>query len=149
MSPSRRMQPVARVTREHADRAAQDYVACRQQLEAKQAQLQELLAYRDEYTGMLQHRGREGFTAAKIHGLNQFMTRLNTAIEQQQLVIETARAELEACRLEWLDKRQRACAIDKVIDRCVDREQREQARQEQRDSDECARQRLHRDGGSN
>jgi flagellar FliJ protein len=145
MSKAKRMQPVARIAQQNADDAARVLADSRRQLTAKQQQLDELIAYRDEYARGLEQKSKGGLTAMQMRDYNQFLSRLNLAIEQQQLALEGAYREIESSKRVWLGKHRHARAIDKVVDRHRQREQRDHARQEQQDSDEHAQRRPRRD----
>ena len=56
MRSSKRMQPVAQNARKSADDAARHVAECQRQLEDKQAKLDELLRYRDDYAHGLRAR---------------------------------------------------------------------------------------------
>jgi len=147
MSKAKRMQPVARVAQQNSDDAARVLSDSRQQLAVKEQQLEELVAYRDEYANGLKHKSRNGLNATQMRDYKQFMNRLNLAIEQQQLALEGASREIETSKQDWLGKHQRARVIDKVVDRHQQQERQDHARQEQRESDEHALRTPRRDNG--
>ena len=144
MRSSKRMQPVAQNARKRADEAARHVAECQRQLEDRQAKLDELLGYRDDYAHGLQEKGRGGLGAVQVNDYNLFMVRLNKAIEQQLIVLENTRRDLEASKQKWLDKQQRARALDTVVARYERHEQHLQSRREQQENDEYTRRRLRR-----
>jgi len=107
-------------------------------------QLDELLSYRDDYANGLSNRGPKGFNAIQIKDYNLFMERLSKAIEQQQVVLNSAGARLATSKKIWIEKQQRAKAIDSVVSRYQQVEQREQSRRDQREGDEHAQRLLRR-----
>jgi len=144
MSPSKRMQPVAQHARKSADEAARHVAECQRRLEDKQAKIDELLSYRDDYAHGLREKGRSGINAAQVNDYNLFMMRLNKAIDQQLVVLENTRKDLESSKQNWLDKQQRARALDTVVSRYERHERHQQSRREQQENDEHARRRLRR-----
>lgn len=144
MSPSKRMQPVAQMARKRADEAAHDVAEYQRKLEDMQAKLDELVSYRDDYAHGLREKGRTGINAAQVSDYNLFMVRLNKAVEQQQVVLENTRKGLEASKQNWLDKQQRARALDTVMSRYERHERHKQSRREQQENDEHARRRMRR-----
>lgn len=138
MNSSKRMQPVAEIAQQQADAAARSVAECNQIYTDMRKQLDELLAYRDDYANGLRHKGHEGLKANQIKDYSLFMERLNKAIEQQQAVLNSAGSKLAASKQLWIEKQQRARTIDSVVSRYQQVERREQSRREQRDGDEHA-----------
>lgn len=138
MSKAKRMQPVAEVAQQDSDAAARVLADYRKQLAMKQGQLDELVAYRDEYALGLRHKSRSGLNAVQMRDYNQFLNRLNLAIKQQQLALEGACREFESSKQDWVGKQRRARVIDNVVDRHRLQEQRDHAQQEQQENDEHA-----------
>jgi len=144
MNSSKRMQPVAEIAQQQADAAARSVAECNQIVTDMRKQLDELLAYRDDYANGLRHKGHEGLKANQIKDYSLFMERLNKAIEQQQAVLNSAGSKLAASKQLWIEKQQRARTIDSVVSRYQQVERREQSRREQRDGDEHALRLLRR-----
>lgn len=144
MSSSKRLQPVARIVREWEQDAARIYADCQNEVRAKQRQLDELLAYRDEYARRLERSGEHGLSALQARDYSIFLARLNEAIQQQYKALELARSVLEQRHQSWQEKHRQADAIDKVLGRQEKREQSSLRRQEQRESDEHAQHVLRR-----
>ena len=138
MNSSKRMQPVAEIAQQQADAAARSVTECNQIVTDMRKQLDELLAYRDDYANGLRHKGQEGLKANQIKDYSLFMERLNKAIEQQQAVLNSAGSKLAASKQLWIEKQQRARTIDSVVCRYQQVERREQSQREQRDGDEHA-----------
>lgn len=143
MNACKRMKPVAEFAQQQADAAAQSVAECNRVCTDIQKQLDELLCYRDDYANGLCDKGRTGLNAIQIKDYRLFLVRLNKAIEQQQLVLDSATARLAASRQIWVEKQQHAKAIDSVVTRYQQQERRERSRCDQRESDEHA-QRLRR-----
>ena len=147
MNSSKRMQPVAEIAQQQADAAARSVAECNQIVTDMRKQLDELLAYRDDYANGLRHKGHEGLKANQIKDYSLFMERLNKAIEQQQAVLNSAGSKLAASKQLWVEKQQRAKTIDSAISRYQQVERREQLRRDQYDGDEHALRLIRRRDG--
>ena len=144
MNSCKRMQPVAEMAQQQADTAALSVAECNRVYATMREQLDELLSYRDDYASGLQQKSCQGFNALQIKDYQLFLERLNKAIEQQQDVLNSAGVQLAASKQVWIEKRQRAKAIDSVVCRYQQVEQREQLRREQHEGDEHAQHFLRR-----
>jgi len=144
MKSCKRMKPVSDMAQQQANAAAQSVAECSLVYTNTQKQLDELLSYRDDYAKGLCHKGRTGLNATQIKDYRLFLVRLNKAIEQQQLVLNSAAARLAASRQAWVEKQQRAQAIDSVVSRYQQEEKRERSRRDQYESDEQAQRLLRR-----
>jgi flagellar FliJ protein len=138
------MQSVAEIAQQQADAAAQSVTECNRIYTVMRKQLDELLSYRDDYANGLSNRGPKGFNAIQIKDYSLFMERLSKAIQQQQVVLNSAGARLATSKKIWIEKQQRAKAIDSVVSRYQQVEQREQSRRDQREGDEHAQHFLQR-----
>lgn len=139
MSSSKRLQPAVEMVQQKAEDAARKVVACQQKVKDRELQLDELVEYRKDYTNSLQHKSRAGLNATRMNDYNVFMARLNHAIEQQEIILESANNELSACKRTWLELQQRAKALESVVAGYQKTERQEQSRREQKESDEYAR----------
>jgi flagellar FliJ protein len=132
------MQPVQRVAQNREQTAVQELGQSQQFLDAQQAKLEELLAYRDQYTRAFEASGGAGLDANRLQDYRVFLQRLGEAIRQQQALIAQCCAQHEQTRQQWIATRSHSQAIDKVVDRYVREEQNQQQRREQREQDERA-----------
>lgn len=133
------MQPVAEAAQQQADAAAKSVAECNRLVMDMRRKLDELLAYRDDYTNGLRHKGPKGLNASQMKDYSVFLERLNNAIGQQQEHLNSAGARFAASKQAWVEKRQRAKAIDSVVNRYQQADQREQSRRDQQEGDEHAR----------
>jgi flagellar FliJ protein len=145
MSRSKRMQPVAEMAQNNANDAAQILAIYQQRYYEKKSQLDELIAYRDDYALRFQQQGREGLNSLQMQDYNLFLERLNRAIDHQQAALKNACLDLDNRRRVWQEKHQHSRAIGKVVNRHRQQEQREKSRKDQRESDDHSGQRECRD----
>lgn len=138
MSRSKRLQPVQQITETREKEAARALGECQQQLAQLQQQLTELERYREEYRGHYQQSGNAGITAQRLLQLQQFLAKIDQAIEQQQQAIINGEAQCEVKKQLWFQARGRTQALDKVAERYRDDERQQQNRREQKENDEFA-----------
>ena len=100
-------------------------------------QLQQLLAYRDEYVrNSTQSAG--AMDAVKLQNYRSFLDRLGEALRQHTKNLDTARAEYERRRASWSEKSIEAESLSRVVDRYRREEQHDADRREQREGDDVA-----------
>jgi len=144
MSRSKRMQPVRRVAESREQAAVQKLGESQRVLDAQRAKLQELRAYRDQYTEAFRTSSGQGLDANRLQDFRVFLARLNEAIHQQEAIIAQCVCQHELTRQQWVEKRSHHQAIDKVIDRYQREEQRLRDRREQQEQDERAQRPEHK-----
>jgi flagellar FliJ protein len=138
MTKSKRMQPVAKVAEQRERQAAVEMAEFRRFLDAQQAKLDELNAYRSDYARHFETAGRGGMDAARMADYRRILARLNDAIAYQEQRLANLHNDYEQVRRRWTDTRTRAAALDKVMERYREEERREGDRREQGESDERA-----------
>ena len=138
MTRSRRMQPVQRVAHNREQNAVQKLGQSQQYLAAQQARLDELRSYREQYTKDFEASGGGGLGAIRLRDYRVFLNRLNEAISQQEALLTQCNCQHEETRQQWMQTRTHSQAIDKVVQRFHDEEQRQQERREQKEQDEHA-----------
>ncbi|TCK18842.1 flagellar FliJ protein [Thiogranum longum] len=138
MSRSKRMKPVQRVAESREQAAVQKLGQSQQFLDAQRARLEELCAYRNQYSQSFQTSGGQGLNANRLQDYRVFLSRLNEAIHQQEAIIVQCTSQHELTRQQWVETRSRHQAIDKVIERYRSEEQKNSDRLEQQEQDERA-----------
>lgn len=146
---SQRLESVCRVAGERADQAARDYAARREALEQEHERLAQLRGFRREYEKKLCVVGGSGIGAYRLRDYNAFLARIDAAIAEQQRRLEGIETETDALRQDWLKRWGNAQALDRLVSRYRQEEQRQVLRREQRLHDEQAQRRIphgHEDG---
>jgi flagellar FliJ protein len=138
MTKSKRMQPVARVADQRERQAAVEMAEFRRFLDAQQAKLDELNNYRNDYARHFEQAGRGGMDAARMADYRRILARLNDAIAYQEQRLAGLHNDYARVRQRWTDTRTRAAALEKVMERYREEEQRAGDRREQGESDERA-----------
>ena len=101
-----------------------------------EAQLNSLVTYRDEYHARFTASAQEGTTAQTLRNFQAFVDTLDSAINQQRSLLVGANARLEAAKPEWQQKKQKLGSYQVLATRADAVQAKQDARIEQRDSDE-------------
>lgn len=136
MNPSMRLRPVHELAVSREEAAGGELRDCRNELDRQTAQLRQLEAYRDEY--YLRYGTGQTLSSVRLREYHGFLRRLEQAIERQQVVIDKLQRRCGEKERDWKMAHTRTQALDKVIDRHRDREDRLADRNEQRLIDELA-----------
>jgi flagellar protein FliJ len=139
-----RLQPVQKVVDDTERHLAEHHAAAERLLHSTEQKLQELHAYRDDYTRGFARRAGSGMGARELVDYQAFMSRLNDAIKQQAQVVQRARSEREVQRKRWQEAAQRAKTLGHVIERWQHEDRRLADRREQNETDERAQRRPSR-----
>jgi len=135
---SQRMLPVQKLAEERANAAAKAYAEARDRSAAQRQRLEQLAAFREDYLNQRTASGSAGMDGFRLRDYNAFLARIDAAIRHQQEVIRQVEADTERLRLVWMEQLGRARAMDKVVERYRQEEQRADERRGQRQTDELA-----------
>lgn len=127
---------------ERVDKAARALARGRERLEEAEQRLLQLQQFRDDYHKGLVAEGQGAMSAFRLRDFNAFMARLDAGISQQQQHIAELGQECERLRQRWEAERQRAGALERVVDGHRAARERDEADAEQQFSDELALQRY-------
>ncbi|RMG57845.1 MAG: flagellar export protein FliJ [Gammaproteobacteria bacterium] len=134
---SERIKPVSRIERNRERDAARALGDARQQLQAMQQQLDQLVCYRDEYHQRYA-RALTGLQRAGIEQYRRFLAQLDQAIEQQRQLLQQCQQNMDQCRAVWLAQRSRLKAVEGLIERLQAEEHKQAEKREQQALDERA-----------
>ncbi|MBV8464901.1 MAG: flagellar export protein FliJ [Burkholderiales bacterium] len=104
--------------------------------------------YRAEYRVRLETNGRQGMAIHQWTDYQLFLTKLNTAVDQQFHEIRRCENLLEQAKAVWMEREKEVKAFETLQERHEEREQKRESRIEQKMSDEWAAN-LHRQRRSN
>ena len=79
-------------------------------------------------------------TGDKLHQYHHFLTKLDTAIEHQKVLLEQSEIELSKSRTDWQSDNSRANAIDKAIKNLKNKEAKAGEKKESNQIDELSTQ---------
>ncbi|MDH5545448.1 MAG: flagellar export protein FliJ [Gammaproteobacteria bacterium] len=136
MKGSQRLKPVQRLNEFREDQAARALGAHNAQLANHRKRLDDLLQYQQEYGRQFLSLGQNGIPARKLRDYQAFMDNLTRAIEQQRQIIQQFEAENERLKRQWLAVHHRTKAVDKVVERMVQGENRAEERRIQKELDD-------------
>ena len=142
MTRSERMAPVQKVLGSSERDRARDLGSAQQQLSVAEAKLRDLQQYYEDYQKGFQDSARAGQNALRLRDYQLFLARLETAVNQQQQVVAQARAGVAGCTQRWQSAAQRVKAVDSVVGKWQQDEQRRVDRLEQKETDERAARRA-------
>jgi flagellar FliJ protein len=106
--------------------------------------LELLHRYRQEYLDQLQTHLQEGVSAAHLRNFRQFISTLDTAIEQQHALTTQADARLVHGRSDWQHTRSRLNSFDTLAERVQLQQAVAENKRAQRDSDEHTARQFYR-----
>lgn len=138
MTRHKQLELVKRVTEERAKGALRVALTSRQALEQSQQQMEQLKAYRREYSEKFLRSGSDGISAARMAEFRQFLERLDQAIAAQEQVIRDHADEWHERRSHWREIQSHEQAIGNVVERRHAQELHAEQKIEQKVSDESA-----------
>jgi len=104
--------------------------------QSQRSRLQMLEQYRDEYAQRLRDATLEGITRLILHNYQDFLARIDEAIEQQRLAVQNSELSTKAGQAQWSDQNKKLKAIDALSTRHDARERYRENKQEQKLLDE-------------
>ena len=107
----------------------------RRRLEDQMTRLGELTAYRRSYAELSQ--SMRDVSSAHWKDYQNFMQRLDKAVQSQQQIVRDSEQNLESHRRRWLAKRQRLESLQRVLESYRDEEAMHAERREQRILDDA------------
>jgi len=138
MNRAGRMAPVQRVFGNAERDRAREVGDAQRQLAEAEARLKELRTYHDEYLVAFRKRCEDGTSIRALRDFQAFLARLDTALRQQEQLVEQARERLAGSRRNWQGAAQQVKAVDAVVDRWQKADGLRVERREQKDTDERA-----------
>ncbi|MCX5590571.1 flagellar export protein FliJ [Alcaligenes endophyticus] len=138
MKPSNSLDLLVDLGQNHLEQAGQQLHSISSQQRAAAEQLEMLQGYRQDYAQRLLEAGRTGLTMSNYHNFVRFIATLDEAIQQQNKILQKLDDKVSASRDNWNEKRVRVNAYETLVERRQYRALKEQARQEQIQTDEIS-----------
>ena len=132
---SKRLGPIRDIVDSAAQDLSQGMSLAERRVREMEQQLTQLETFRADYLQRAETSGP--MDTVRLQNNRAFLDRIAEAIRQQQQKLAAARAEHEARRLQWSEKRIEAEALGQAIERMRQGERLVQERREQRDADEA------------
>ena len=104
--------------------------------QSQRSRLQMLEQYRDEYAQRMSEATAQGITRLILRNYQEFLARIEEAIEQQRLAVYNSELSTKAGQAQWRTQNKQLKAIDTLSMRHDAREQYRENKQEQKLLDE-------------
>ncbi|MDR3220671.1 MAG: flagellar export protein FliJ [Candidatus Accumulibacter sp.] len=132
------LQTVLDLMQDRADEATRSLARLIANEKDAKAQLDMLLGYRDEYAGRFSEAAQNGLTQSAWSNFQQFLGRLDEAIEQQRAIVATRVRNTATGQLQWQQQRKKMKAFDTLSARHFTSENAREIKREQKLQDEFA-----------
>jgi len=136
MVKSKRFKPIVNLAHDSEREAAKALGGALQRLDEQTQRMSQLTAYQSDYNQRLSSNGSVGMKGQELNEYLGFLAKISTAIEQQKLAIKQAQQELEEKKRFWFARRGRSKALDAVLDKYMQNEQKQLERSEQKELDD-------------
>ena len=138
MPPSDRFKPIQKVVSQKERKAAAALGESLKQRNEASQRLDELRQYLAEYLERFARAARSGLTSSQIMEYQVFISKLETAIEQQQQVVARSEQDCDSSKQQWRGRYTKSKAMDNAVDRMKLEESKDSNRREQAEADERA-----------
>jgi len=139
---TKQLKMVAQWEQEKEDKAAIAYQQAETFVADNQLKLDGLLQYRREYFHKIQQKASNGLQAMSFNHHKGFITKLDKACEQQQMIISDAKKAAEQRKSQWLEQQKKRKAVELLLDKKAMEAQAKIEREEQLIADEFALQKF-------
>jgi len=110
-----RMQKICKLAKAEERRVAEEMGKVQRSLNAEISRLQELESYRQNYTEQFKSRGI--ISAARWQDYQNFLERIDRAVDGQKEQIMMGRETRDVHRRRWLVEKQKLDSLERVVDR--------------------------------
>lgn len=132
------LQPLLELMQTRADEATRQLGQLIAAEQSAKSRLQLLEQYRDEYAQRLRDVIGQGLTQITLRNYQDFLARIDEAIEQQKLAVTQSEQSTVAGQAQWREQNTRLKAIDTLSQRHDARERDRENRLDQKQQDEFA-----------
>ena len=140
----KQLQLLVQVQKEKEEKLLANFIQAQQFLQTNNERYQGLADYRTDYIRQTQQRGAQGIQSRQFNQYLNFITKLDLALEQQNLQIQQAQRVVDMRRTAWLAMQKKRKAIEILIEKDLAAGQQRQNKQEQNMLDEIATQQFFR-----
>jgi flagellar FliJ protein len=139
MKKSKRLSVLIKIEEANEREEARKFSSYQKMVQENRKKLSDLQGYLDEYKDMFTQISTRGTEADKIRSCYAFISQLNIAISQQQMMVSEAERAAEEYRQNWLQAKQRMDILEKTIGKFRDEELRHEQKTEQMLADDLIR----------
>ncbi len=115
MNSSQRLKPIKKLADNKEKVAAQSLGKSVEHSKNQQGRLEQLVNYRIEYVATMSFQTQQGMSGDQLQQYHQFLSKLDSVIKQQKLVVEQSVIQLSQCQNKWQSDNSRATAISKAM----------------------------------
>ncbi|MCP5160343.1 MAG: flagellar export protein FliJ [Hahellaceae bacterium] len=138
MKRSQRLQIVLQLAARKEDEALQKLKQVQKELAAQEQRQSDLIDYQQSYMNNVRSNTTGANLAKMLTSYQQFLGQLQKAIEQQALVVDNARRQVQHYRDIWLALHHKHKGMGDFIERCKVQEEAEQEKKLQQQMDEAS-----------
>lgn len=138
MKRSKKIKPVASHARQLEEEAARSFAQAQQVVVDFESQLQQLLDYRQDYLSRWSDVSQTRANILQLRDYQMFLEKLKSGITQATQMVEQSKQQCESVRQQWLIKRARCQALDKVLENHLHKEQQLVDKLEQQEMEELS-----------
>lgn len=131
-----RLQPLLNLAQINNESATRRLGELNKQQFDKQTQLETLLQYRRDYQARMQAASQEGMDPALLRNFQEFIYKLDAAIEQQLKAVEQSKLSTQIGRGEFVGTQRKLKSFDTLQQRHIETQIKAEAKQEQKAMDE-------------
>lgn len=132
------LQTVLELMQARADDATQNLARLIANEKDAKAKLDMLQRYRDEYATRFRETAQNGMSPREWHNFQQFLSRLDEAIDMQRKTVATQVRNTAAGQVQWQQQRKKLKAFDALSERHFAIENAKEQKREQKIQDEFA-----------
>lgn len=136
MSKTFTLQPLLEVMQNRTDEASRRLGQLIAAEQSQKSRLQLLEQYRAEYTQQMAAAQSQGITRLVLHNYQDFLARIDQAIEQQRIAVRNSEAGTRHGQEAWQTENRKLKAIDALSQRHDARQRYQEGKQEQKLLDE-------------
>ncbi|MEK7811683.1 MAG: flagellar export protein FliJ [Pseudomonadota bacterium] len=130
------LNPLVNLAHQKNDAATRKLGQLNQQQQTAQTKLETLQQFRKDYQFKFQQAAQSGMDPTDLRNFQDFINRLDQAIQQQQTVIEKAKSSVQSGRHNLMDTTRKMKSFDTLAQRHVESEKKLEAKADQRLQDE-------------
>lgn len=136
--PSKRFKPIQKIASHNERKAAAALGESLRQREAARAQLDDLRRYHAEYLERFAGATQAGLSSRQILEYQVFITKLETAIAQQEEIVNQSQQVCDSSKAQWRGRYTKSKAMENVVGRMQKAERKDVNRREQSEADDRA-----------
>jgi len=136
MAPSERFKPIQKIASQRERKAAAALGESLKQRGAAQQRLDDLRQYLAEYLERFASATRNGLSSRQIIEYQVFISKLETAIAQQEEIVLQSQQDCDSSKADWRGRYTKSKAMENAVDRMRVAERRQQDKKEQADTDD-------------